>query len=153
VGGGGGIGGYAKAKGHTDFIFGSSSAVALGGSGGSGGNGQQVGVQNSGSITTVEVNSAGILAQSIGGGGGAGGGALAFAAAIAGDAVAFSHGGSGGGGGVGGNVAINCSSNCANPAPLAAASPNALISTTGLASPGLAAQSIGGGGGAGGYAV
>ncbi len=63
---GGGAGGFARATSTTAF---GGSAHAVGGSGGAGGSGSKITVLNSGSIGTVEINSAGILAQSIGGGG------------------------------------------------------------------------------------
>lgn len=162
IGGGGGIGGYAEAKGKTHAIFGGSSAVAVGGTGGSGGNGGTVNVLNTGAIRTLEMGSAGIMAQSVGGGGGAGGGSLAFSTAVLGDAAAVSMGGSGGSGGSGGAVTVNCNrysawssgfSACGGQSGLSAIAAGAQISTAGLASPGIVAQSIGGGGGAGGYAM
>ena len=162
IGGGGGVGGFAKAKGRATTIFGNASAMAVGGTGGSGGAGSQVLVTHVGNLGTAEISSPGLLAQSIGGGGGSAGGALAYATALAGDSAAVSHGGAGGGGGNGGNVLVNCNnystfassfSPCAGTAVLTAARSDFRIATTGLASPGIVAQSIGGGGGAGGYAM
>ncbi|MCV2348290.1 autotransporter outer membrane beta-barrel domain-containing protein [Paucibacter sp. Y2R2-4] len=162
IGGGGGVGGFAKAKGRATTIFGNASAMAVGGTGGSGGVGAKVLVTHVGHLGTAEISSPALLAQSIGGGGGSAGGALAYATALAGDSAAVSHGGAGGGGGNGGNVLVNCNSYsalsssfspCAGTPVLTAVRTDFRIATTGLASPGIVAQSIGGGGGAGGYAM
>ena len=70
VGGGGGIGGggVGKANGGELAI-----GVAVGGSGGAGGDGAGVSVSNAGGVVTIGTDSAGMTAQSIGGGGGRGG--------------------------------------------------------------------------------
>ena len=113
VGGGGGSGGD------------SGGLVTFGGSGSVASNGGSVAVANTGTISTHGSYSAGIEAQSIGGGGGDGG--------VAGGG--FSMGGSGSGGGTGGNVTVSNSG---------------AISTVGAASAdAIHAQSIGGGGGNG----
>ncbi|HWZ64866.1 MAG TPA: hypothetical protein VNX02_17745 [Steroidobacteraceae bacterium] len=71
IGGGGGSGGNAIAKGSGGNI---TVNVAVGGTGGAGGNGGQVTVDNgAGAILTTGANANGIFAQSIGGGGGTGG--------------------------------------------------------------------------------
>ncbi len=108
--------------------------VSLGGSGNAGGNGGNVTVDNNvGTLTTSGDFSRGILAQSIGGGGGNGGsaisGGLSFSAAL---------GGKGGAGGNGSQVIVWN---------------HGAISTGGKESATICAQSIGGGGGSGGYAV
>ncbi len=123
VGGGGG-------KGHTAH----GAFSATGGTGGSGGQGGEVSVMNLGDITTYRDHSAGIEAQSIGGGGGAGGGAVTAG-------VGFSHavGGTGGAGGDGGTVTVQ--------------HVYADITTDQQNSDGIHAQSVGGGGGRGGYAI
>ena len=100
--------------------------VADAGSGGGAGNGGNVNVTNQGWLVTREADSAGIFAQSVGGGGGSGGGS--------GGLVAL--GGDGGGAGTGGNVEV---SNLAN----------GTIFTLGDRSSAISAQSIGGGGGSG----
>ncbi len=73
IGGGGGVGGGAAAMGSgatgARFDF----NIGVGGSGGSGNDGGKVTVANAGTIYTRNGNSAGIFAQSVGGGGGAGG--------------------------------------------------------------------------------
>jgi hypothetical protein len=125
IGGGGGNGGNAAG------LF-----VATGGQGGTGGEGGAVNVdlanQGLGGITTTGHFSAGVVAQSIGGGGGNGG-----YGAAAGTFLSFSIGGAGGDGGAGGGVdLIN----------------DATLRTSGNQSFGMIAQSIGGGGGTGGAA-
>ena len=104
--------------------------VALGGTGSSTTKGGEVDVSNSGTLTTMGGQAAGILAQSIGGGGGNGGTASGL----------FSFGGSGGSGADGGSVTVT------NGGTIS-------VGTNGLtseSSPGILAQSIGGGGGNGG---
>ena len=113
IGGGGGSG------------AGSGGAVSLGGEGGGGGDGGQVIVRNLGDIITLENDSRGVYAQSIGGGGGDGAGSGGF----------VSLGGSGSGGGNGGNVTVTSDGS---------------VETSGARSDALFAQSIGGGGGSGG---
>ncbi len=136
VGGGGGAGGAASV-----YSAGLSFAVttALGGKGAGGGSGDQVSVVNASNIGTGGLDSIGIVAQSIGGGGGNGGSALARSTAIPTElpsiSISTSIGGNGGAGGNGGVVGI------VN---------NATIATQGDRSIGVLAQSIGGGGGNGG---
>lgn len=131
VGGGGGNGGNVVAVG----AFGS---VAVGGAGGPGGNGGSVVVaSNGGTIETQDVQSHGIYAQSVGGRGGNGG----FAAAVAagkGLAVSLAVGRTGGGGGDGNSVQVDSSSK---------------IITHERDAYGIYAQSVGGGGGTGGFSV
>ncbi len=133
VGGGGGNGG-------TSYGL-----FSAGGSGGSGANGEGVTVINSGLIQTGTIgaiNSPGILAQSVGGGGGNGGGAIS-----GGPGFSAAFGGTGGSGGAGGTVTVgldNVNFNLADSYE---------ISTQGNQSAGIFAQSVGGGGGNGGFAV
>lgn len=141
VGGGGGSGGNAVATGA--FV-----SVGLGGSGGKGGTGgkttvslgprtviiDNVPVQIDPLITTEGDRSNGILVQSVGGGGGNGGFSTSIAAG-ANASVSVGIGGSGGLGGVGGEVLLNG---------------NGAITTQGVNSDGVLAQSVGGGGGNGG---
>jgi len=106
---------------------GSGGAVSIGGSGSGGGDAGSVAVVQgdgvtAGSIATRGIASDGIFAQSIGGGGGAG----------AGSGGAVSIGGSGSGGGDGGDIDVTNFD---------------ILSTSGFASRGIFAQSIGGGGG------
>jgi uncharacterized protein YhjY with autotransporter beta-barrel domain len=139
VGGGGGNAGGAV-TGGIDLGF------AIGGSGGTGGGGGgQVNVITTGnSIATAGDFAHGILAESIGGGGGNGGYAI-----TGGTGFQVSMGGSGGSGGDGGKVYVGSKdpntgviTYCTSP-----------ISTTGFDAKGILAQSIGGGGGAGGYSI
>jgi hypothetical protein len=134
VGGGGGSGGFSvTASGSGTFAGG----FSMGGSGGKGGQGGEVQVANTAKINTAGERAYGILAQSVGGGGGDGG----FSVGVAGSgtaAVAASVGGSGGDGGNGSMVQVE------NPGK---------ISTLGSNAHGIFAQSVGGGGGAGGFSI
>jgi len=143
IGGGGGNGGFSIAGGVTNGV---ELSVSAGGNGGSGGDAGVVRVTNTGSISTGYIDpdsavhghdSAGIQAQSIGGGGGSGG--FSVSAAVATSDASISIGGSGGGTGNGGNVTINNTGDA--------------ITTLGDRSTGILAQSIGGGGGSGGFSV
>jgi hypothetical protein len=116
--------------------------VAVGGAGGASKAGGKVEVDNTGSLETNGFDSHGIHAQSVGGGGGSGGN-------VAGSTYSFERegteknsvninsnwGGTGGKGGDGGNVTVENKAN---------------ITTTGIQSKAIYAQSIGGGGGNGG---
>ncbi|MGV8995790.1 MAG: hypothetical protein ACOH12_02450 [Parvibaculaceae bacterium] len=112
----------------------SAGLVSIGGSGGGGGDGGDVLVTNSGDLITHEVDAAAIFAESVGGGGGAGGNAAA-----GGPYFSFAMGGSGGAGGKGGDVTVNVT--------------DGSIHTSGARSYGVQAQSVGGGGGKGGFAI
>jgi hypothetical protein len=112
----------------------SSGIVSVGGDGGAGGNAKSVEVHNSGSLSTSGIDSSAIFAQSVGGGGGNGGNAVAVSAQLA-----FSLGGKGGPGGDG--AAVNVTSDTGT------------ITTNGDRSNGIQAQSVGGGGGNGGFAI
>src|SRR6185369_11527058 len=138
-------------------------AVGIGGTGEGGGDGEAVDVESAGSIITHGDDAHAIYAESVGGGGGSGGFAVSLAVgegtaaslaiggkgggggfAIAGalslvsPAGAFALGGTGAGGGGANDVTVESSSN---------------ISTRGIDAHGLFAQSLGGGGGSGGFAV
>lgn len=153
VGGGGGNGGMGLSA--TVGL----PSIVIGGSAGGGGSGGDVfGVHND-TIMTVEPNSTGFLAQSVGGGGGSGGGAIDMTASFF-VAMGASGGGDGGYGGNGGVVALNClsvsvASACTDAGDFIARAPSpvAQVATSGVSSPGLMAQSIGGGGGNGGFAI
>ncbi|RUO98128.1 autotransporter outer membrane beta-barrel domain-containing protein [Hyphomicrobium sp.] len=159
VGGGGGDGGSATVVAATlgaDVPV-ASISVGIGGSGGGGGGSGTVTVINSGVIVTGPGTvlspdqdpsltlpgdlSAGIMAQSIGGGGGLGGNAYSVSATADPDgsvSVAVGLGGSGGSGGNGSDVSVtNIGS----------------ITTGGREAPGMLVQSVGGGGGGGGNVV
>jgi len=181
VGGGGGKGGHAyagmqaayltglldtltkfegNAGNYKKFSLSFGANIGVGGSGGAGGDGGAVTVTNGGTITTRGHSAAGIIAQSIGGGGGGGGGfgkengdldlspegsamldilqnILPFKLSAT---VNVNIGGSGGSAGAGGTVQVM------NDA-------GGSISTSGIASDGIIAQSVGGGGGNGAHAA
>ncbi|MBE3640288.1 autotransporter outer membrane beta-barrel domain-containing protein [Mangrovicoccus algicola] len=161
VGGGGGVGGAAIAtSGGVAF----SEAAAIGGSGGNGGASQTAEVTlDRGSIVATtgsgaeDIDSHGLLVQSIGGGGGSGGGASAFALAAS---IPFGSeagaqatptftidaavGGSGGNGGAAG--ASDGDSDSAS----AVVRGGSAVTTQGAGSQAVLVQSIGGGGGNGG---
>ena len=135
VGGGGGAGGMA---GSFSASGGSTMGSTIGGAGGSASLGGAVSVTNTGQIEAAGANSAGILAESVGGGGGTGGFSLGASGSTA--SVASGLGGTGGGGGVGGAVTVSNAS-------------GATIIADGDLSYGVFAESVGGGGGKGGFAV
>jgi hypothetical protein len=142
VGGGGGNGGYSVAAGVAGAAGAAGAvSVALGGRGGGGGDGGDVFAQMASNVTTLGDSSVAILAQSVGGGGGNGGYSVSVAGAgavgVAG-AVAVGLGGTAGPGGIGSEVI---------------ASSSGIITTQGSRSAGFIAQSIGGGGGNGGFNV
>ncbi len=141
VGGGGGDGGYNVVITGTGAGVGSAGvAVGLGGSGGGGGNGAAVALSVSNDVDTTGNNSGGVLAQSLGKGGGNGGFNVSVAGSFVGigGAVAVGLGGSGAGGGHGGAVVATSTGS---------------IHTRGDKSNAFTAQSIGGGGGTGGFNV
>ncbi|MFD0892672.1 hypothetical protein ACFQ5Q_03490 [Luteolibacter ambystomatis] len=140
VGGGGGNGGSTGSVG----VF---AGVAVGGSGSTGGAGgnvnvmlQGVDVNNASLISTSGDRSTGVFAQSVGGGGGSGGGAVQVSVGV-GFAGAFAVGGQGGKGGAGGVVNLTKGTG------------SSVIETDGVDSAGVFLQSVGGGGGNGGYSV
>ncbi len=141
IGGGGGLGGSGNAGTSSPYLHnptGDAFAIshAIGGSAGAAGSGGSVAVNNAqgSAIATFGSASQGILAQSIGGGGGAGGGGSSSGND---DKLSLdvTVGGAGTNGGSGGAVTVEN---------------DGLIYTAGGDSVGIVAQSIGGGGGAGG---
>jgi len=108
---------------------GAGGVLSIGGSGSEGGSGGDVTVENSGNISTRSRWSQAIFAQSIGGGGGS--------ASTSGSAL-VTIGGSGGAGGNSGRVSVTSTEK---------------LETMGDDSPGILAQSVGGGGGNGGSAI
>ncbi|TLU87805.1 MAG: hypothetical protein FDX21_03015 [Chlorobium sp.] len=136
VGGGGGNGGFSAALSASTGFFGG--AVAIGGSGSGGGNGGSVIVNSTGDIQTSGMQSSGILAQSVGGGGGNGGFAGSGALSFGGVSAAVGLGGSGSSGGDGSTVDVTSIGN---------------ITTTGDEASAIIAQSVGGGGGNGGSTI
>ena len=152
IGGGGGAGGF-NISGAVGLSGGGAGAVGIGigGSGGGGGAGGAANLfinertANSAAdlvaASTKGNNSAGIVAQSLGGGGGSGGFNITGAVALAGSgsgAVSIGIGGSGGSGGAAGDVT---------------AAIRGQTTTLGAGSDGVVAQAIGGGGGSGGFAI
>lgn len=136
IGGGGGDGG------STGGVF-----LTIGGGAGGGGTANTVTVNHSNNIATSGEDSHGIFAQSVGGGGGNGGSSVSVSA-FAGVAI----GGAAGDGGDGGTVNVNFSSrNVTIGGQTVAVDPS--IVTTDDRSRGVFAQSVGGGGGNGGFAV
>ena len=136
IGGSGGSGGWTVAGGLS--LGGGTANFAIGGKGGGGGNGGSAALLSLGNaIATTGMQSDGLLAQSTGGGGGSGGFSIA-GAVTSGWAVGFGLGGQGGGAGIGEEADVGNRS---------------AIVTTGTLSDGIAAQSIGGGGGSGGFAI
>jgi hypothetical protein len=136
VGGGGGDGGLSVAGAIAKS---GAATLSLGGSGGSGGTGGIVTVTNNGDITTTGADSHGVFAQSLGGGGGSGG--LSVAGGATGPNSANANVAIGGAGGDGNTANIVTVTNTGN------------ITTSGGGSRGIFAQSVGGGGGAGGLAI
>ena len=124
VGGGGGDGGSASS-------FAAIVSVGIGGSGGVAGAGEQVFVQNAGTINVSGFRSNAIFAQSLGGGGGNGGDGTDDCACV----VTYAVGGKGGSSGGGGEVQVLNSGS---------------LVTSGDLSTAILAQSVGGGGGTGG---
>jgi hypothetical protein len=141
VGGGGGNGGFSiSVAGSGAGAASGSVAVGVGGRGGSGGQGGTVTTAFDGDITTYGDSSGGALIQSVGGGGGNGGYAVTGAVSVGGlggAGVSVGVGGSGGSGGRGGSVSGHVGD----------------VTTYGNQSTGVTVQSIGGGGGNGGFAV
>jgi hypothetical protein len=134
IGGGGGSGGFAVG---AAVGLGAGLTVAIGGDGGGGGNAGVVTVKNASAITTAKQDAVGLFAESVGGGGGSGGFSIAASASDS-FALAFSFGGKGAKGGDGNAVDVTNAGG---------------ITTGGARSVGLQAQSVGGGGGSGGFAV
>ncbi|MBI1683798.1 autotransporter outer membrane beta-barrel domain-containing protein [Caulobacter hibisci] len=136
VGGGGGDGG------SSGGVF-----LTIGGDGKTGGDSGLVTVTHGGRIETTGNDSHGIFAQSVGGGGGSGGSATSVSL-FAGVAI----GGQGDSGGTGGDVTVNLT-----PTTVVqngqTVTVNPLIKTGGDRARGIFAQSVGGGGGAGGFAA
>ncbi|TPE61931.1 autotransporter outer membrane beta-barrel domain-containing protein [Sandaracinobacter neustonicus] len=141
IGGGGGKGGAASTATTDDGK--ASGAVSVGGSGGASGYGGQVTVVHTGTIYTKGALSAGIVAESIAGGGGVGGASAATVSSAnknsgentndgALNSLALSLGGNGGGDQNAEQVKVTSSG---------------LIDTAAHDSIGIVAQSIGGGGG------
>lgn len=111
-------------------------SLSYGGDGGGGGIGGAVTIKNQGYLVTHGTNSWGVFAQSVGGGGGSG--AAAMSTGENNINLDATMGGTGGNGGAGGKVSVFNDGD---------------ISTSGGASYGVFAQSVGGGGGVGGVTM
>ncbi len=141
-------------KGQVLEAAGLSGTTLLGGSGGAGGDGMTVVITNENGISTSGYNAHGMVAQSIGGGGGTAGTVTSFSADLTQDPSSYaddrvagafrtiklsqSHGALAGANGSGGFATI-------------AAKAGSITQTTGDLSIGMLAQTIGGGGGDGGF--
>ncbi|GAA0581021.1 hypothetical protein [Rhizomicrobium electricum] len=139
LGGGGGNGGFAGSLSAGGAV---GISVAVGGQGGKGGSASTVTVTSTGNISTVFDDSAGILAQSIGGGGGNGG----FSVALSASATIEDTGAAAA-------VAIGGWGSDAGNADAVSVTSTGLVHTVGAHSAALEAQSVGGGGGNGGFAI
>ena len=163
VGGGGGRGGFSI--GANLSYSGSTDVNSVGGNAGSGNTAAQVSVIAGASTTSSIANtsvktqgdgSIGILAQSVGGGGGQGGFSIALSFNAGGDSNANSVGGSGGTGGDslnGCTSGINCKFGDAGYVAAVQVTNTGNIQTGGRNASGIQAQSIGGGGGDGGFSI
>ncbi|MEM1128999.1 MAG: autotransporter outer membrane beta-barrel domain-containing protein [Pseudomonadota bacterium] len=145
LGGGGGIGGFAKSGistlntligAATNKNFGTIISIGVGGEGGEGNTADTVDVTSTGDIDTQGTSSHGIFAQGVGGGGGLSGVAenqLVSLRGSIGNSYNMSIGGRGGDGEAGSSVTVKN---------------QATIVTSGSAAAGIFVQSVGGGGGA-----
>ncbi len=160
IGGGGGAGGDSEATTNSLAPSGISITTSVGGTGGTAGDGNSVTVANSGLVWTLNDQSSGILAQSVGGGGGSGGFGGANTGSYMKDeggtmTVDISVGGAGGAGGMGGTVTVSnyvdstFVDSLGNKAAPSGYGTGGIV-TLGNASDGIFAQSVGGGGGNGG---
>src|SRR5690606_17305474 len=134
-----------------------SAAVAVGGSGGAGGHGGNVTVGNDGTVITHGDLSYGLFAQSVGGSGGDGGSTVAAALTIevksvpaVGAAVAI--GGAGGTASLGGSVTVRNSGSISTGTLFVPDDEAEPVVRTGNGAHAILAQSVGGGGGTGGFA-
>ena len=148
IGGGGGNGGVAGSL----SVGGGGIGVSLGGTGGAGGKGGEVTVGNATDVTTRGKNATAVLAQSIGGGGGNGGSSLSGSGGVIGVSVAV--GGKAGGGSNGGTVNLTNHGNITTGYSVDSVVDGETVTELfGSKSYGIFAQSVGGGGGNGGYAI
>lgn len=141
VGGGGGNGGVAGTVSSGAGAIG----VSLGGAAADGGLGGTVIVTNFDAIATAGNNASGIFAQSVGGGGGNGGAAISGTGGVV--SASVSLGGSAGAGGSSDAVQVN------NFGSIDTGQDVDLDNEFGNLSYGIFAQSVGGGGGNGGFAL
>lgn len=143
IGGGGGSGGMVAASNNSSTDLSKLNAtIAVGGQGGSAGSGGEVSVINQGNIQTEGSASLGIFAASIGGGGGTGGFTTTSIPGATNQVQTLNVelGGNAGATGNGQAVAVYSM-------PSLTGGPATFVSTTGSYAAGIAAMSIGGGGG------
>jgi hypothetical protein len=145
LGGGGGNGGFAFSSSSSMQLAdttGKSASISIGGKGGQASHGSTVTVDNTGSVSTAGIGAHAVFAQSEGGGGGNGGWAGSIAINSGdGGSLGVNIGGAGAGGGNGGAVVLNSGIGVSGD----------VIQTSGKGAVGLFAQSLGGGGGDGGF--
>jgi uncharacterized protein YhjY with autotransporter beta-barrel domain len=139
VGGGGGKGGAASTATSSDY----SGSVGVGGSGGKGGNGGEPTVTNAGRVYTMGPLSAGIVAQSIAGGGGIGGASVTSTT----DSSSSQLGEDSGDKSISVNVSVGGDGGATGVSGAATVRSSGAIETRGHDSTGIIAQSIAGGGG------
>ncbi|MCL6414642.1 hypothetical protein MIB92_03175 [Aestuariirhabdus sp. Z084] len=148
VGGGGGNSGLTLAAGFAGAASEAGSVnVGVGGQGGGGGNGDIVNATYNGDLATFGDHASGLLVQSVGKGGGKAGGTMALGAVGAQDgaaAINVAVGGDGGNAGHGGRDGVDTA---------VTLNTSGSVSTSGNDASGIIAQSIGGGGGAGGFTI
>lgn len=151
IGGGGGNGGIGI-KGDVTTSGGKGFVAALGAQSGQSSGAKTVAVTVSSAITTQGLGSAGIVAQSIGGGGGDGGAGIDGSVTSSdtkdsnSSLYSLALGASGAQGSSGGDVNVTLSEG-------GSITTNATLSTPDSVSHGILAQSVGGGGGRGGYGI
>ncbi|MEW6256301.1 MAG: autotransporter outer membrane beta-barrel domain-containing protein [Pseudomonadota bacterium] len=127
VGGGGGVSGSATASADNTWNL----NLLIGRSGGDGGKGGDVGVTNTSLVSTQGAGSIGVFAQSVGGGGGVGGGATSA------NTMSLT-----------GNVTIGGNGGKSSPGGTVSVKNTGTVTTQGREAHAIAAQSVGGGGGA-----
>ena len=151
IGGGGGNGGFSIGLGGGSEFTGS---ISVGGSSlGGGGAADSVMVRNYGTIWTQGADSNGIEAQSVGGGGGNGGFSIGGSFTTGSVGIGLTVGGFGSKGGSAGAVVVDSYAKALNGSPVLTkpAAGTVTLETDGDRSNGILAQSIGGGGGNGGF--
>ena len=144
IGGGGGNGGFSLASPLT--MNDNAVGTPTGGMAGNGGAASTVSVASEGFVDTAGNQLAGIMAQSLGGGGGNGGFAIGASLSYGGSASLNAVGGNGGLGNSAGAVTVSTQATAASPHGMT-------VMTGGDGSPGILAQSVGGGGGNGGFSI
>ena len=157
IGGGGGNGGFnVSGTAGLSAIGGGAISVGLGGSGGVAGVGQNATMVRNGFTATKGANSAAVLVQSVGGGGGSGGFNVSGALAASGSgsaAVSVGIGGMGAAGASAGNAKLTLTGEQVTDTNDPTKTYLIAAKTEGAQSDAITVQSIGGGGGSGGFNV